>query len=106
MTRRFLGVRWWLGAAFAVVAAVSTAIVVAQYSSRSESALRVNAQDAAASSTAVAASLLAAKPVTKNTVAAAGRRPGLRLAVYNPENRLVAGRPPTRSGAGVFVVRR
>ena len=29
MTRRFIGVRWWLGAAFALVAAVSTAIVVA-----------------------------------------------------------------------------
>jgi two-component system sensor histidine kinase VicK len=106
MTRRFLGVRWWLGAAFAVVAAVSTAIVVAQYSSRSESALRVNAQDAAASSTAVAASLLATKPLTQNTVASIGRRTGLRLAVYNPQNRLIAGRPPTSSGAGVFVVRR
>src|SRR3954469_22895894 len=106
MTRRFLGVRWWLGAAFAVVAAVSTAIVVAQYSSRSESALRVNAQDAAAASTGVASSLLAARPVTKNTVAAVGRRTGLRLAVYNPQDRLIAGRPPTSSGAGVFVVRR
>src|SRR3954453_14123252 len=106
MTRRFLGVRWWLGAAFAVVAAVSTAIVVAQYSSRSESALRVNAQDAAASSTAVAASLLAARPVTKHTVAGVRRRTGLRLPVYNSQARLIAGRPPTSSGAGVFVVRR
>src|SRR3954463_2220963 len=106
MTRRFLGVRWWLRAAFAGVAAGSTALVVAQYSSRSESALRVNAQDAAASSTAVAASLLAARPVTKNTVAAGGRRTGLRLAVYNSQDRLIAGRPPTSSGAGVFVVRR
>jgi len=106
MTRRFLGVRWWLGAAFAVVAAVSTAIVVAQYSSRSESALRVNAQDAAAASTGVASSLLATKPLTKDTVAAVGRRTGLRLAVYDPRGRLIAGRAPTTSGAGVFVVRR
>src|SRR5436305_188037 len=106
MTRRFFGVRWWLGAAFAVVAAVSTAIVVAQYSSRSESALRVNAQDAAASSTAVAASLLAARPVTKSTVAAVGRRTGLQLAVYDRDGRLLAGRPPAKPGAGVFVVRR
>ena len=106
MTRRFLGVRWWLGAAFAVVAAVSTAIVVAQYSSRSESALRVNAQDAAANSTAVAASLLAGKPLTKHTVATVARRTGLQLAVYDAHGRLIAGRPSTSSGPGVFVVRR
>jgi signal transduction histidine kinase/HAMP domain-containing protein len=36
----FIGVRWWLGVAFAVVAATSTAIVVAQFSDRSESAFR------------------------------------------------------------------
>src|SRR6266581_1248402 len=50
MTRRFIGVRWWLGAAFAVVAAVSTAIVVSQYSSRSETAFRVHAEQLAAAS--------------------------------------------------------
>src|SRR5436305_6178433 len=101
MTRRFLGVRWWLGAAFAVVAALSTAIVVAQYSSRSESALRVNAQDAAANSTIVAASLLSGKPVTTRTVAAVGRRTGLQLAVYDPQGRLIAGRQSASSGPGV-----
>jgi len=36
----FIGVRWWLGVAFAVVAATSTAIVVAQFSDRSENAFR------------------------------------------------------------------
>jgi signal transduction histidine kinase/HAMP domain-containing protein len=36
----FIGVRWWLGAAFAVVAATSTAIVVAQFSDRSENKFR------------------------------------------------------------------
>jgi signal transduction histidine kinase len=36
----FIGVRWWLGVAFAVVAATSTAIVVAQFSDRSESKFR------------------------------------------------------------------
>ena len=50
MTRRFIGVRWWLGAAFAVVAAVSTAIVVSQFSTRSENAFRGKAQDLAAAS--------------------------------------------------------
>src|SRR3954468_16584731 len=106
MTRRFLGVRWWLGAAFAVVAAVSTAIVVSQYSSRSESALLVNARDAAAKSTAVAAARLANKPVTAQTVGAAARRTGLSLTVYHRRGHLVAGRPATGTEPEVFVVRR
>jgi signal transduction histidine kinase/HAMP domain-containing protein len=45
MTRRFIGVRWWLGAAFAVVAATSTAIVVSQFSTRSENAFRSHAAE-------------------------------------------------------------
>ncbi|HEX5246072.1 MAG TPA: ATP-binding protein [Gaiellaceae bacterium] len=44
MTRRFIGVRWWLGAAFAVVAATSTAIVVSQFSTRSENVFRGHAE--------------------------------------------------------------
>ncbi|HLX31441.1 MAG TPA: ATP-binding protein [Gaiellaceae bacterium] len=40
MSRPFIGVRWWLGIAFAVVAATSTAIVVSQFSNRSENAFR------------------------------------------------------------------
>src|SRR5205823_5949196 len=40
VTKPFIGVRWWLGIAFAVVAATSTAIVVAQFSDRSEAAFR------------------------------------------------------------------
>src|SRR5205814_3717865 len=40
MSGRFVGVRWWLGIAFAVVAATSTAIVVSQFSDRSENAFR------------------------------------------------------------------
>ena len=50
MTRRFIGVRWWLGAAFAVVAATSTAIVVSQFSTRSENAFRGKAEELAAAS--------------------------------------------------------
>src|SRR4029078_12661567 len=106
MTRRFMGVRWWLGAAFAVVAAVSTAIVVSQYSSRSENSLRVNAQDAAAKSTAVAAALLAGRPTTAANVAAVERRTGLRLGVYDARGRLVVGSSSTKTGPGIFVVRR
>ena len=55
MTRRFIGVRWWLGAAFALVAAVSTAIVVSQFSTRSENAFRGRAQQLADTSALVAA---------------------------------------------------
>jgi len=40
----FIGVRWWLGVAFAVVAATSTAIVVSQFSDHSENAFRHNGE--------------------------------------------------------------
>jgi signal transduction histidine kinase len=106
VTRRFLGVRWWLGAAFAVVAATSTAIVVSQYSSRSESALRTNAEDAAAHSAGVAASLLAGKTLSQQIVANVARRTGLQLAVYNANGRFVAGRTPPNKSERVFTVRR
>src|SRR5437764_11703 len=92
MSRRFIGVRWWLGAAFALVAAVSTAIVVSQFSSRSETALRVNAEKLAAGS-----ALLAAAQVPGPNVAQ--RLPGiaqhfdLDLLVYGPDGRLVAKAP-------------
>jgi len=43
----FIGVRWWLGAAFAVVAATSTAIVVSQFSDRSEQAFRNHGEELA-----------------------------------------------------------
>jgi len=55
MTRRFIGVRWWLGAAFAVVAATSTAIVVAQFSDRSENVFRSHAEDLVLSDARIAA---------------------------------------------------
>jgi signal transduction histidine kinase/HAMP domain-containing protein len=44
VSKPLVGVRWWLGVAFAVVAATSTAIVVAQFSDRSENAFRRNAE--------------------------------------------------------------
>ena len=106
MTRRFFGVRWWLGAAFAVVAAASTAIVVSQYSSRSEHALRLNAQDAAAHSASVATALLAGKPVANGIVASVERRTGLQLTIYDARGRRVAGTQPAQAREGVFIVRR
>ena len=106
MTRRFLGVRWWLGAAFAVVAATSTAIVVSQYSSRSESALRTNAHDAAAHSAGVATSLLAGQKLSQPVVASVARRTGMQLAIYDANGRFIAGRTPPPDSERVFTVRR
>ena len=45
--RPFIGVRWWLGVAFAVVAAMSTAIVVSQFSNRSENRVPPHAEQVA-----------------------------------------------------------
>ena len=47
MPKPFIGVRWWLGVAFAVVAATSTAIVVSQFSDRSEKAFRSHGETVA-----------------------------------------------------------
>jgi len=101
-----MGVRWWLGAAFAVVAALSTAIVVSQYSSRSESALRVNGeQHAIASAYLAAAQINAAQSLTAARVAAAGRRQGLQLAVYDGRGRLTAGRRSTLDARALGTLR-
>jgi signal transduction histidine kinase/HAMP domain-containing protein len=45
--RPSIGVRWWLGVAFAVVAATSTAIVVSQFSDHSEHAFRQHGENSA-----------------------------------------------------------
>src|SRR3954468_14607314 len=86
MTRRFIGVRWWLGAAFAVVAATSTAIVVSQYSSRSENALRRTGEDQAIASAFDAAAQLGRVPL-----ATVERQQGLRLALYDANGAFVRG---------------
>jgi signal transduction histidine kinase len=96
MTRRFIGVRWWLGAAFAVVAAVSTAIVVSQFSSRSENAFRVHAEQLAVQSTTLAA----ADVTAADRAGALGRRLptiaqhfDLDLYVYSSDGHLLAKAP-------------
>jgi signal transduction histidine kinase/HAMP domain-containing protein len=53
--RPFIGVRWWLGAAFAVVAATSTAIVVSQFSERSQGELLRHARSTAVNNASFAA---------------------------------------------------
>jgi signal transduction histidine kinase/HAMP domain-containing protein len=77
MTRRFIGVRWWLGAAFAVVAATSTAIVVSQFSTRSENAFRGNAQ-----ALVLADAGLAAKDPTPARLARLTKQLNVQLHVY------------------------
>ena len=77
MTRRFIGVRWWLGAAFAVVAATSTAIVVSQFSTRSENAFRGNAQ-----ALVLADARLAAKDPTPARLARLTKQLNVQLHVY------------------------
>jgi signal transduction histidine kinase len=106
MTRRFIGVRWWLGAAFALVAAVSTAIVVAQFSSRSETALRNNALTLAAGSAYLAAST----PDIEHHLPAVAQRRDLDLYLYDADGSLL-GKAPARThftspGAEIEQVRR
>jgi signal transduction histidine kinase/HAMP domain-containing protein len=79
----FIGVRWWLGVAFAVVAATSTAIVVSQFSDRSENAFRGHAEDVALHD-AQAAARQNVTPATLDRVARKLQgNPTLRL--YGPE---------------------
>ncbi len=88
MTGRFIGIRWWLGAAFALVAAVSTAIVVAQFSSRSQNALRAHAAQEAAQSAALAAK--------EPSLARAARFQDLELRLYNRAGRLFESASPVQ----------
>jgi signal transduction histidine kinase/HAMP domain-containing protein len=88
MTRRFIGVRWWLGAAFSLVAAVSTAIVVAQFSSRSQNELRNHASTEAATAAAVA---LKQRPLER-----AARLQDLELRLYDRRGVLVEAASPVR----------
>ncbi len=97
MLRPFIGVRWWLGAAFAVVAATSTAIVVSQFSSRSEQEFRTKAQTLAAGDAVIAASditrALQAGRLARSLPAIA-RTQNLELFVYGSNGRLVARAAP------------
>jgi signal transduction histidine kinase/HAMP domain-containing protein len=92
MTTRFIGVRWWLGAAFAVVAAVSTAIVVAQFSSRSESAFRSHAEALAAGSAFLAAAEVPG-PDLQRRLPVIAQHFDLDLRVVGPNGRVIAKAP-------------
>jgi signal transduction histidine kinase len=85
----FIGVRWWLGVAFLVVAATSTAIVVAQFSDRSENKFRAYGESIALHQ-AQAAARQNVTPATLGRVAS--KQQGLTLELFGP-----TGAPPTAS---------
>jgi two-component system sensor histidine kinase ResE len=87
VTRRFIGVRWWLGAAFAVVAATSTAIVVSQFSDRSENTFRAHAQELALNDVR-----LAARTATPASLSRLEKQLDVRLALYRTPEAAPAGR--------------
>src|SRR4051812_27652928 len=100
MTRRFIGVRWWLGVAFALVAAVSTALVVSQFSSQSQNAFRDRAQELALGSTSAAAKDLAAaagRGKLGTSLPAIARRQDLALRLYDAHGVRIGSASP-RSG--------
>ena len=97
MTRRFIGVRWWLGVAFALVAAVSTALVVSQFSTRSQNAFRLKASELAVASTFAAANDVAAAARDGRLVTSLPRiaqRQNIELHVYGSGGRLLAAASP------------
>src|SRR3954469_15459004 len=102
MTRRFIGVRWWLGAAFAVVAAVSTAIVVSQFSSRSETEFRSHAELLAKDSAVLAAQDVHGPNIGRR-LAGIAQHFDLDLFVYGADGRLVAKAPARTSFASAPV---
>lgn len=92
MIRPFVGVRWWLGAAFAVVAATSTAIVVSQFSTRTQGELLHHAKDVAQRDASAAARQIARAAGNGNLAAALpslARRESLGLFLYDARGRLL-----------------
>src|SRR5580765_5304296 len=97
MSRRFMGIRWWLGLAFALVAAVSTALVVSQFSTRSQNAFRDRAQDLALDSTAIAARQIAVADRNgrlKQQLPLIAQQQNLELHVFDPRGVEIASGTP------------
>jgi signal transduction histidine kinase/HAMP domain-containing protein len=96
MSRPFIGVRWWLGAAFAVVAATSTAIVVSQFSTRSEQEFRGRAEQLAAGSALFAAGQItnaAQHGSLARQLPEIAHRQNLDLFLYRSNGRLITSAP-------------
>jgi signal transduction histidine kinase/HAMP domain-containing protein len=95
MTRRFMGVRWWLGLAFAVVAAAATAIVVSQFSTQSQNAFRSRAELLALESAKQAAHDVA----LNRRLPQIARQQDLELHVYDAAGVRTASASPNRTAA-------
>ncbi len=102
-----MGIRWWLGMAFALVAAVSTALVVSQFSTRSQNAFRDRAQELALDSAVVAArdiGVASRNGKLEQTLPEIARRQNLELHVFDPRGVEIASGTPR--GGGVTDVSR
>jgi signal transduction histidine kinase len=97
--RRFVSIRWWLPAAFALIAAV-TALTVAQvFQSQSRSALRAKAEDLAAGSAVGAAARIGGASTLDAQLARAEEQASRRrvaLFLFDDEGRLLSA--PTSLG--------
>lgn len=96
-----MGIRWWLGMAFALVAAVSTALVVSQFSTQSQNAFRDRAQALALGSAVLAGhdiTVAAGNGRLEQALPVIARRENLELHVFDAGGvELASGAP--RSGA-------
>jgi two-component system phosphate regulon sensor histidine kinase PhoR len=99
MARHFLSMRWWLAAAFAVVAAVTAFGVVLELNSRSEDAFRRNAQSFALGLTVQTAEALKhahSLPALQRAADDAAARRRLSVFVFDKKDRLLTS--PTSNG--------
>jgi two-component system phosphate regulon sensor histidine kinase PhoR len=89
-----IGIRWWLGGAFALIAAVTAAAVALVFSQRSAAEFRDRADDVAAGRALSAAIDLASmdpgRPLPPQVTEISGRR-GLALFVFDQRGRLLSG---------------
>jgi len=92
---RVLGMRWWLAAAFALVAAASALAVTQVLSSRSEHAFKRYARDLAAGNAVSAAEVLKksrTRAELRSETRAMSRERGLSLYVFDGRGRLISDR--------------
>ena len=92
-SRQWLGMRWWLGIAFASIAALTAIAVVRVLSSQSEDAFRASAVELAVGNSVAAADALAdaATPAAQREQAETiARNRGLSLFLFDEQGRLVA----------------
>jgi two-component system phosphate regulon sensor histidine kinase PhoR len=94
-SRRFLGMRWWLGLAFAAVAGLTALAVVALFSARTAGALRAYAEEFAVGNAVAASEALASldtddlRVIRRETIRLAAGR-GIALFVFDRDGKRIA----------------